>query len=179
MTIAERNNKLKHFITCLKCEVSGKCCDDNCSTQYDAGNMGEIIENLEAISKALEQEPYTNVGKYKDAISRQAVRDTIFAECSGTKLDIDFAKVLILQRAIKALPPVQPKSGWIPVSEKMPEKGGDYLVTIEWKGSYSGDVYTETNMAVYREKEKEWDCTGVVAWMPLPEPYKAELGGEE
>ena len=56
MTIAERNNKLKHFITCLKCEVSGKCCDNNCSTQYDAGNMGEIIENLEAISKALEQE---------------------------------------------------------------------------------------------------------------------------
>ena len=56
MTIAERNNKLKHFITCLKCEVSGKCCDVNCSTQYDAGNMGEIIENLEAISKALEQE---------------------------------------------------------------------------------------------------------------------------
>lgn len=57
MTLAERNNKLKHFITCLKCEVSGKCCDDNCSVQYDAGNMGEIIENLEAISKALEQEP--------------------------------------------------------------------------------------------------------------------------
>ena len=56
MTIVERNNKLKHFIACLKCEVSGKCCDDNCSTQYDAGNMGEIIENLEAISKALEQE---------------------------------------------------------------------------------------------------------------------------
>ena len=59
MTIAERNNKLKHFITCLKCEVSGKPCDVNCSTQYDAGNMGEIIENLEAISKALEQEPKT------------------------------------------------------------------------------------------------------------------------
>lgn len=59
MTIAERNNKLKHFITCLKCEVSGKCCDDNCSIQYDAGNMGEIIKNLEAISKALEQEPKT------------------------------------------------------------------------------------------------------------------------
>ena len=56
MTITERNNKLKHFITCLKCEVSGKPCDVNCLTQYDAGNIGEIIENLEAISKALEQE---------------------------------------------------------------------------------------------------------------------------
>lgn len=57
MTREDRNNKLKHFITCLKCEVNGKCCDDNCSTQYEAGNLGEIIENLEAISKALEQEP--------------------------------------------------------------------------------------------------------------------------
>lgn len=56
MTIKERNNKLKHFITCLKCEVSGKRCDANCPTQYKAGNMGEIIENLEAISKVLEQD---------------------------------------------------------------------------------------------------------------------------
>ena len=60
MIIAERNKKLKHLITCMKCEVSGKVCDDNCPTQYDAGNMGEIIENLEAISKALDQEPFIN-----------------------------------------------------------------------------------------------------------------------
>lgn len=59
MKIKERNNKLKHFISCLKCEVSGKCCNDNCSHQYEAGNMGEIIENLEAISRALEQKPRT------------------------------------------------------------------------------------------------------------------------
>lgn len=82
MTIVERNNKLKHFITCLKCRVSGKNCDDNCPTQYAAGNMGEIIENLEAISKAMEQEPIesvlddikaeikrkTNSGQWSDAV---------------------------------------------------------------------------------------------------------------
>ncbi len=61
MTREEQNRKLKAFITCLKCEVSGKSCDDNCPTQYEAGNMGEIIENLETISRALEQEQY-----YKD-----------------------------------------------------------------------------------------------------------------
>jgi len=59
MTMEERNIKLKHFITCMKCEVSGKVCNDNCPTQYEAGNTGEIIENLEAISKLLEQKPKT------------------------------------------------------------------------------------------------------------------------
>ena len=55
MTPEERNIELKHLITCMKCEVSGKVCDENCPTQYEAGNMGEIIENLEAISEILEQ----------------------------------------------------------------------------------------------------------------------------
>lgn len=71
MTREEKNNKLKHFITCLKCEVSGKHCDVNCSTQYDAGNMGEIIENLEAISKVLEQEPVLN--KIRSEIEKEII----------------------------------------------------------------------------------------------------------
>ena len=76
MTREERNNKLKYFITCMKCEVSGKCCDENCPIQYDAGNMGEIIENLEEISKILEEkEPC------EDAISREAVKE-LFQEGS-------------------------------------------------------------------------------------------------
>lgn len=54
MTREGINTKLKALITCMKCEVSGKPCDDNCPTQYEAGHTGEIIENLEAISKALE-----------------------------------------------------------------------------------------------------------------------------
>lgn len=56
MTIEERNTKLKYFIVCIKCRVHGIECNDNCPVQYEAGNMGEIIENLETISKALEQE---------------------------------------------------------------------------------------------------------------------------
>ena len=43
----------------MKCGVSGKSCDENCPTQYSAGNMGEIIENLEEISKILEQKTST------------------------------------------------------------------------------------------------------------------------
>lgn len=118
---------------------------------------------LDMAIKALEQE------SCEDAISRQAVLKIYnewFNSCNiANKKESPKAQ-------INALPSVQPKSGWIPVSEKLPEKGGDYLVTTKWKGSYSGDVYTETNMAVYREKEKEWDCAKVIAWQPLPEPYE-------
>ena len=79
-----------------------------------------------------------------------------------------------LDMAIKALE----QTVWIPVSERLPEKQDCYLVTTKWKGSHSGNVYIETNMAVYREKPKEWDCVDVIAWMPLPEPYKEDSNGE-
>lgn len=72
-----------------------------------------------------------------------------------------------LDIAIKALE----QTRWIPCSERLPEESGDYLVTTKWKGSYSGEVYIETNMAVYRKKSKEWDCVDVIAWKPLPQPY--------
>ena len=60
----------------------------------------------------------------EDSISRKAVRDTIFEECSCPKLDIDFAKTLLLQRAIEALPSVTPQEPFINkpcVSEKVCE----------------------------------------------------------
>lgn len=56
MTIEDRNLKLKSLITCIKCKISSRKCDDNCETMYRAGNMGEIAENLEAISKILERQ---------------------------------------------------------------------------------------------------------------------------
>lgn len=105
MTISERNNKLKHFITCLKCKVSGKCCNDNCSTQYDAGNMGEIIENLEAISKTLEQEPTTKNDLGVDLISRQAVLEQAYAYGNGLEPDGYCVNV----EDIQALPSVTPQ----------------------------------------------------------------------
>lgn len=63
----------------------------------------QLAEWLKDYKRLKEQEPC------EDAISRQAVIDTIFTECSGTKLDIDFAKVLLLRRAIKSLPSVNPQ----------------------------------------------------------------------
>lgn len=65
---------------------------------------GKVYEEHKLILELLEneQEPC------EDSVSRKAVEDLIYEECSGTKLDIDFAKVLLLQRAVKALKPVVP-----------------------------------------------------------------------
>ena len=124
MTIAERNNKLKHFITCLKCEVSGKVCDDNCSTQYDAGNMGEIIENLEAISKALEQEPMEKFKSVKAHIFKLAGD----YKCWDNRLTNDEA--LELCHILEQEPQIRPKGHWI--------KTNDYFT-----GAYESIDYVE------------------------------------
>jgi hypothetical protein len=108
MTKEERVEKLRCLITCMKCEMDGKECDANCHVQYEAGNMGEIIENLEAISKALEQEPCDN------AVSRQAVIDIVDSYSDSQSNVEDVTQDIISD--IVALPPVnpQPKTGhWI------------------------------------------------------------------
>lgn len=78
---------------------------------YNIHGVMDVIDadNCKKIIKALEQEPC------EECVSRKAVIDTIYAECDGTKLDIDFAKVLLLQRAIKKMPtvvPIRSKGHW-------------------------------------------------------------------
>ena len=58
-------------------------------------------------------------------------------------------------------------TGWIPVEERPPEDGTEVLVTVDSAdGAFaSTDIYSGG----------EWqDYNGVIAWMPLPEPYKPQ-----
>ena len=59
---------------------------------------------------------------------------------------------------------------WIPVSERLPEKMGTYLVTLEYKEHGIG-----ITTIWYHGKGIGWDlrvADEVIAWQPLPEPYK-------
>lgn len=64
------------------------------------------------------------------------------------------------------------ENGWIPVSEGLPEASGTYQVTC-----MDGRIYRST-YAKFQSKLKRWELTGarsywkVIAWKPLPEPYK-------
>lgn len=80
---------------------------------------------------------------------------------------------------------------WIPVSERLPEDG-IYLVTVERIAgeprietkSFAKNLYRVDDFAFYHKHKcgwydydseyGYWEDTNVIAWMPLPQPYKAE-----
>ena len=67
-------------------------------------------------------------------------------------------------------------NGWIPCSERLPEKNDVYLVAINSYGCPTRDVDGFSSQSV-----RKWEMYGksVIAWMPLPEPYKASPTGAE
>lgn len=62
------------------------------------------------------------------------------------------------------------ENGWIPVSDRLPENG-TYITTLD--GELVGQEEPFTGMCgIENEKWDDEDC--VIAWMPLPEPYKED-----
>lgn len=90
-----------------------------------------------------------------DSISRQAALDAVFYNAEHP------AKAY---KEIRLLPSAQPEQRWIPCSERLPEELVESLITSE--GGY---------VDISRIVHGEWEYDGnVIAWMPLPEPYKEE-----
>jgi hypothetical protein len=90
--------------------------------------------------------------------------------------------------AIKVLS-VQPEQRWIPCSERLPEEYGEFLVTMTEKAKAKdlGFDIDETYIRKMRYNSNGWQLPRhipswineavkdeVLAWMPLPEPYREE-----
>ena len=71
---------------------------------------------------------------------------------------------------------------WIPVTERLPENGCGVLVTVN--GKHNNIIFVNAlEIAEYRNTEGwiiegylDWLDPDVIAWQPLPEPYK---GGKD
>lgn len=87
------------------------------------------------------------------------------------------------EKALRELPSAQPEPQWIPCSKRLPEQYGNYLVSYR-TDDFESDIGTFDPDRINSDTG-EWsacDANGfywvaskgleVIAWMPLPEPYK-------
>jgi hypothetical protein len=127
--------------------------------------------------EALEQEPC------EDCISRQAMLDMATTIQTDDFSGNEIIEVVTVED-IKELPSVtsQPKTSWIPVSEKLPNLD-DYTGSKVWQKKVLITCYLSFDdtkeLFVSEAFAKDVTCnsvhdTVVVAWMPLPLPYKTE-----
>lgn len=66
---------------------------------------------------------------------------------------------------------------WIPVSKRLPEEDGRYIVT---KRDERDDEEIYVTTSYYQNDEYGFFSEEeIIAWMPLPEPYKGESEDKE
>lgn len=63
-------------------------------------------------------------------------------------------------------------SKWIPCSEKMPEDDGLYNTTLSGELIGADEAFTGQSHFENGHWEDDGDC--VIAWMPLPKPYRED-----
>lgn len=123
-----------------------------------------------------------------DLISRQSVKNWL-AKWEGY---IDHDLIARMQCRVIDIPSAQPEQRWIPCSERLPERiingdvetvqeffvtvkerwpGGEWIYNTdvaEFPGDYIDDIWQTWND--WREGQE----VHVIAWIPLPEPYKED-----
>ena len=108
-----------------------------------------------------------------DLIDRQALLGEIEKErqylVKRGQLGAKHVLVHSLRRIVEEFPSV---NQWIPVSERLPEEGQEVIVC---ERNIFGDV---TCHATKLKDITYWvglgRCQNIIAWMPLPEPWKGE-----
>lgn len=93
---------------------------------------------------------------------------------------------------VDSMPTVQTERRWIPCSESLPEEDTDVLVSVHFLGlkqtsprRWNGHIRESWYVDVARMIGDEWSSASdefkvakdrhkIIAWMPLPEPYRED-----
>lgn len=94
-------------------------------------------------------------------------KDELIHERDATYKDRDYFDL-----AISTLEKQSDKN-WIPISEQ-PEKSGWYLCTLD--GEICGNDKPFVGMSLFDRRKGKWDEEdAILAWQPLPEPWKESV----
>lgn len=135
-----------------------------------------------------------------DFISRQdaieAVYQALRTPVSDYKNNFFHDSMSLAVNIVKNIPSVEPEQKWIPVTERLPEER-EWLGTKQFGTTKSDEVYVTfenpkgerfcKHLSFQNGKLSRFDQSTIdafypeakpIAWMPLPEPYRAEMRGE-
>ena len=117
-----------------------------------------------------------------DLISRQKAIDyfvehTSYVDEDGKRVPSENILRKMWTEVFSKIPSAEPERKWIPASEVLPEGAMRVLTTIETNhkgkqvrsGFYYQNYFHNDNGDTWNATDKE-----VLAWMPLPEPYRGE-----
>ena len=101
---------------------------------------------------------------YESIDSSDTVREEIKSGCGI---------LAVRKEDIDAMPTIEPQR-WIPVTERLPEETATYICTC-----FDG-IANRVTFINFQKRYASWNLTGqraywkVIAWQPLPEPWKGE-----
>lgn len=111
-----------------------------------------------------------------DLIDRQAAIDEVHKEFDECLVWDESGECTAdeVERILESLPSAQPEQRWIPVSDRLPKYDGEmYLVTDYCEQINRRRIHVSY---CYVNREGFWSDVPigykVIAWMPLPEPWK-------
>ena len=171
MTREEAINEINKVFTSAYANYIVTALTEGATVSYIQHRCGRAYEA--GVKDGLEQNPTTKNDLEVDWES--------YKDVDGNSLDDLILEILqknfdcgntygykVADEIIGLLPSVTPQEPkWIPVTERLPEEDGGYLVTVK-----RGYVTT----ALWVGNAKNWK--EVTAWMPLPKPYGLESESE-
>ena len=132
----------------------------------DGVKICEVVDGCEDCPKYGDDCDGDKMTEHTDLISRADAIDAVRKCVVESELLADWNKAMeSAQELLSELPSADAE--WIPCSERLPSKDGCYLV------STTGTNNDIIDIAYYTE-EIWHKASRIKAWMPLPEPYKAE-----
>ncbi len=164
------------YLEVANMELDAKTISDCIS--YTSSKCREVLERkLQALPPVTPQEP--NTWSLDDA--REDFMYGVYNELGFLPTNEEANRIIDIFDSVTSSIEQAPR--WIPVTERLPEEGNTYEVTLQGIGELEG-INNEVAYATWLKNRNDWLYHGVddwkdkevIAWKPLSKPY---TGGKE